>query len=176
MGVLTEYLKREAGHIRAELARSEESLIEWLGAVAKLYDVLEGWVQQVDDGLGLLGVSRGATKEFVSEPRLGNYDAPVMWVVLGAKMGAARKVWIVPKARYVSSTIHPPGREPRRADGIVQIKDGSSPEYYLFRWKGADADEWFIRSVADWNADPSDNRVDPLDRDRFETAMLRVLQ
>lgn len=176
MGVLAEYMRKEADQLRAELMRRRENLEEWLTALTKLYDQLEGWIREADAGLGLLGISRDTTKEMISEPRLGNYELNGMWIVLGAGLGAARQAWIVPKARYVAAVIQPPGRAPRRADGIVQIKQLSIPEYYLFRWKGDASDEWFIRSVSAWNANPGDNAVEPLDRDRFEAAMLQVLQ
>jgi hypothetical protein len=98
-----------------------------------------------------------------------------MLVSLGGVIGN-REAIIVPKARYVAAVIQPPGREPRRADGIVQINQLSLPEYYLFRWKTDSGDEWFFRNVNAWNATPGDNAVEPLDRDRFEAIMLRVLQ
>jgi hypothetical protein len=175
MGVLAEYLKSEREKIRAEMSRRQETLKEWMTAVNQLYDLLVVWLEEADSGLGILGVNRDSTIELISEPRLGHYEVKIMWVILGGAIGQ-RKAIIVPKARFVSAVIQPPGREARRADGIVQIKDGSSSEHYLFRWKTDSGDEWFIRSVSAWNANPSDNTVEPLDRDRFEAAMLQVLQ
>lgn len=172
MGVLTEYVRKEVDQIRAEMARRKELLDEWLTAISKLYDTLEGWLKEADSGVGILTTKRLKTPEEVSEPRLGKYRADFLWVVFGA----ARYASIVPKSRYVAAVIQPPGRELRRADGIVQINQLSTPEYYLFRWKAEVGDEWFIRSVNAWNATPGDNTVEPLDRDRFEAAMLRVLQ
>ena len=175
MGVLAEYVRKEADQIRAEVARRKELLDEWLAAVGRLYDVLEGWVRDADGGLGILGTNSHATKELIGEPRLGHYDVNLMWVSFGGVLGN-RDAFIVPKARYVTAVIQPPGREERRADGIVQIKDISTPHYYLFRWKGDTRDEWFIRNVNTWNATPGDNTVEPLDRDSFEASLLRVLQ
>jgi hypothetical protein len=180
MGVLTEYVRKEADQIRAELARRKELLDEWLTAISKLYDLLEGWIREADGGLGLLGTNRRTTTEFISEPRLGHYDVNLMWVTFGGAIGN-RQAILAPKARYTSFVIQPPGREPRRADGVIEIQSGyhnrsSFPEYYLFRLKTDGGDEWFIRSVNAWNADPNDITVEPLDRERFEAAMLRVLQ
>ena len=175
MGVLTEYVRKEVEQIRAEMAQRKELLDEWLTAVSKLYDTLEAWIQDADGGLGILGINRHTTTELISEPRLGHYNVNLMWVSLGGVIGN-REAIIVPKARFVSAVIQPPGRTPRRADGIVQIKQLSIPEYYLFRWKTDAGDEWFIKNVNTWNANPGDNTVEPLDRDRFEAAMLRVLQ
>lgn len=175
MGVLAEYVRKEVDQLRAEGAKRKELLDEWLASVSKLFDQLEAWVAAADGGLGILGCNRSTTKEFISEPRLGNYDAHLMWIVLGGALGS-RKAVIVPKARFVSAVIEPLGRQPRRADGIVEIRDRSTAEYYLFRWKGEGGDEWFIRSVNAWNMSPLDNAVEPLDRDRFEAAVLQVLQ
>lgn len=176
MGVLAEYLRTEASQIRAELTRRQELLDEWRGAISKLFGQLEQWVREADGGLGILGVHPYAATQAISEPRLGRYDADILYIGLGGGGVAARKAMIVPKARYVSAVIQPPGRESRRADGIVQITDGSVSEYYLFRLKTEAGDEWFIRSDRAWNADPADITVEPLDRDRFEAALLRVLQ
>ncbi|WP_439630936.1 hypothetical protein [Gemmata sp.] len=175
MGVLAEYVRKEVDQLRAEGAKRKELLDEWLGSVAKLFDQLEAWVAAADGGLGILGSNRSTTTEFISEPRLGNYDVHVMWITLGGAFGN-RTAMIVPKARFVSAVIAPPGRGPRRADGIVEIRDRSTAEYYLFRWKGEGGDEWFIRNVNAWNMNPLDNTVDALDRDRFEAAVLQVLQ
>jgi hypothetical protein len=177
MGVLTEYLKSEVDQIRAEMARRKERLEEWLTAINRLYDQLECWLAEADNGFGILGVNRHTTKEFIGEPRLGHYEVYIMWVSLGGAIGN-REAKIVPKARFVAATIKPPGEEARRADGMVEIKGGTAADYYLFRWAGAtpDDDRWFIRSVVQWNADPEYGTVEPLDREHFETAMLRVLQ
>jgi hypothetical protein len=175
MGVLAQYLKTEVEHLRAEIAKRRENLDEWLAAISKLYDQLEVWLKEADSGLGILGTDRDSTLEYMSEPRLGSYEVKTMWVVLGGAIGS-RGATIVPQARYVSAVIQPPGRESRRADGIVKITDGSLDQYYLFRWKTRGGDEWFIRSYSAWNADPNDNTVEPLDRDRFEAAILKVLQ
>src|SRR5262249_40849727 len=96
-------------------------------------------------------------------------------ITLGGKH-SARMAEIVPRARYTSAIIKPPGKEPRRADDMVEIKDGSSAEYYLFRLKDADSDHWYIQSVTQWNADPEYGKVEELDRDRFESAILRILK
>lgn len=175
MGVLADYLKTEADELRKEATRHQQNLQEWLEAIDRLYEQLGKWLIEADNNLGLISFNFKATTEFISEPRLGNYEVNLMWVRLGA--GGVRAATVVPRARYVAATIHPPGREPRRADGMAQIKQGSTAEYYLFRWKGeGGADEWFIQSVNAWNATPGDYTVEPLNRDSFEAAILSVLQ
>jgi hypothetical protein len=180
MGVLTEYVRKEADQIRAEMARRKELLNEWLAAISKLYGQLETWIQEADGGLGILWTDHQTRVLTISEPRLGFYDANLMRVTFGGDFGS-REATIVPKARYTSFVIQPPSYQPRRADGLVEIHHGSSnrssfPEYYLFRLKYEGGDEWFIRSATAWNANPNDITVEPLDRDRFEAAMLQVLQ
>ncbi|MCI0700656.1 MAG: hypothetical protein L0241_06205 [Planctomycetia bacterium] len=179
MGVLTEYVRNEAEQLKKEAHRREEAVKEWLAAVEKLYDQLEGWLRDADSGLGILKCSR-MIQEQVREPRLGSYYVSPLGVSLGVIL-IDRSAVIVPRSRYVSFVIQPPGREPRRADGLVEIHDryrnqSAFPEYYLFRSKTDGGDEWFIRSVNAWNADPNDIAVEPLDREGFEAAMLRVLQ
>ena len=177
MGVLADYLKSEVDQLRAEVARRREDLDEWLDSINKLYDLLVGWLAEADSGLGILGTNRHSTSIDLAEPRLGNYTAGIMWVSLGGPLGN-RNARIEPRARYVGAVIHPPGREPRRADGMVHIKEQATPAYYLFRWKEEAGDEWFIQNVDAWNAarDKEYGRVEPLDRERFEAAMLSVLQ
>jgi hypothetical protein len=175
MGVLTEYVRKEADQILAEMAKRKELLDEWLAAISKLYDQLETWIKEADGGIGLLGINRHTTEELISEPRLGHYNVNLMWVMLGGAIGR-REAIITPKLRYTSAIIKPPGKEPHRADGMVEIKDGSSAEYYLFRLKDADSDHWYIQSVTQWNANPEYGKVEELDRDRFEAAILRILK
>lgn len=180
MGVLTEYVRKEADQIRAEMARRKELLDEWLAAISKLYDQLEAWIKEADGGIGLLGINRHTTTQLISEPRLGHYNVNLMWITFGGAIGS-REAIITPKFRYTSFVIQPPDRQPTRADGLIEIHSSpinrsSFPEYYLFRLKGEGGDEWFIRSVTAWNANPNDIAVEPLDRDRFEAAMLQVLQ
>lgn len=112
------------------------------------------------------------------ETLLGIYNISGLQITIGGRF-SGRSADVVPRARYVTAVIKPPGEEPRRADGMVEINSGGGLEYYyLFRLAGhnSEADRWFIRSVAQWNSDPDYNRVDPLDQDRFEAAILQVLQ
>jgi hypothetical protein len=174
MGVLTEYVRKEAEHLKGELGRRDEAVKEWHGAFSLLVDDIRKWVAEADGGLGLLEAVGGesCTRQ---EPTLGVYTFAPLVVTLGGQR-SGRRAEVVPRSRFTSAVIKPPGREPRRADGMVEIRDGSSAEYYLFRLKEEGSDKWFIRSVNAWNADPNDITVDPFDRDRFEAAMLRVLQ
>jgi hypothetical protein len=172
MGVLAEYLKTEAEQLRTELGQRKQAYEEWLESISKLYGLLKGWLRDADGGLHLITVHDGYTA-LVSEPRFGGYWVKKLTIELGV---GGRCAEVVPRARYVIATIQPPGQEPRRADGMAQILDGNSPAYYLFRRITPAGDEWFIRSVAEWNADKDYGRVEPLDPDRFEAVVLSILQ
>jgi hypothetical protein len=176
MGVLAEFVRKEAEHLRGESHRREAVLKEWLLAVAQLTDQLRQWVTDADGGIGLLQ-AEGGQQYTRQEAMLGVYTITSLSITLGGRF-SGRWAEVLPRSRYVAAVIKPPGEEPRRADGMVEIRDGSTAEYYLFRLGGSDPehDRWFIRSVAEWNADPDYGHVDELTQDRFEAAILRILK
>jgi hypothetical protein len=170
MGVLTEYVRTEAEHLRAEAHRRQEAVAEWKGTIDRLYNQLGEWVAEADGGHNLLKVFGGRLLR-PQEPRLGSYDIQSLRSMLGS-----RTVEIVPKYRHVIATIAPPGAEPRRADGMVELTDGGAADYYLFRLIDGGEDRWYIRSVSLWNTEEKRGGVEPLDRDRFEAAVLAILE
>jgi hypothetical protein len=169
MGVLTEYLKTEAEQLQAEARKQEEAKAEWVSSIRRLHETLRQWAQEADGGRGLLRVTSDVVE--ISDPRLGVYSADVLCVSL-----RNRAVRIGPLSRYALATIKPPGRELCPVDGMAVVKDGSAPEYYLFRIKGDEGDHWYIQNVTRWNSDPEYGNVEELDRDRFEAAILRILK
>ncbi|MDY3557202.1 hypothetical protein R5W24_006389 [Gemmata sp. JC717] len=174
MGVLAEYLRAEAEQLREELHKREEAVREWLSAVGQLYDRLERWARDADGGVGLLCTVR-MPRVTLQEPRLGVYELDCLRISLG--VAGNRRAEIRPRARYVVATIKPPGEETRRADGTVEIRGaGGVTEYYLFRLKGPGEDRWYIQSHARWHSNMLNNDVEELSAERFEAAMLQVLQ
>lgn len=171
MGVLTKYLDAEAEHLKAEEGQREQAVQEWVTALEALYAQIREWLIDADKNKGLLSVIPSEVSE--QEGRLGGYTAPAIRIKIA---GRGRHPMIVPRARYVVAAIRPPGKEQRRADGMVELRDGTTAEYYLFRWKTAAGDEWYIRNVTLWNADREYGTVEPLDRDRFEAAVLSILR
>lgn len=175
MGVLAEYVRKEAEHIRDERKRRAERLTEWTVAVAWLYARLEQWLQEADSGTGLLTATRPA-ELCREEYLLGGYSIPGLRITLGGADG--RWAELRPKARHVGEKIKIPGdgRE-RRADGLVELWNDRFATDYLFRLAGAtvEGDRWFIRDVDGWNTDPVFGRVEELTQDRFEAAALRAL-
>jgi len=176
MGVLAEYVKSEADHLRGESGRKEAARNDWLAALARLMERLRQWVAEADGGHGLLEATLGQqlTRH---ETLLGVYTVAVLSITLGGRL-TGRTATVVPRARYVAALIEPSGGKARRADGFVEIKSDNTAEYYLFRVAGEnpEQDEWYIQSAAKWDFDPKSSSVDELDRDRFEAAILRVLR
>lgn len=172
MGKLREYLQQEADRIRAETARQEATVREWRGALNRLFSRLAGWVEDSDPG-GLLAVSR--PDETFYEAGLGECGLPTLVVRLGDR--AAR---IVPRARFVVAAVRPTDRDgDEQATGMAELRDYGAASHYLFRLPprpGETDDAWYIQSVARWNQDDANRRVEPLTPDRFEAALLSVLQ
>jgi hypothetical protein len=54
MGVLTEYVRKEAEQLRKELHGQEEAVKEWKNATDRLYEQLVAWVAAADGGNHLL--------------------------------------------------------------------------------------------------------------------------
>lgn len=174
MGVLAEFVRKEAEHLRGEAHQRETALGEWLRAIESLYEQLARWVNDADAGHHLLSVtpSRGHIRQ---EALLGVYEVPQFAIGFGGQFSLPLAE-IVPRARYVMASIKPSGEDPRRADGMVDIKTGGVTSHYLFRRADPGGDRWFIRSVEQWNADTDYGTVDPLDRDRFEAAILSAVR
>ena len=171
MGVLTEYVRNEAEKLKKEVHRQEEAVKEWKEATDRLHEQLGAWVAAADGGNHLLRVTTNGGP-FLQEPRLGLYELDNLVISLGS-----RRAVIAPRARYVATVIKPPGKEPRRADGTVEVRGtGGVALYYLFRLKEPDGDHWYIQSDTRWHADPLNNDVEELNADRFEFAILSVLQ
>lgn len=179
MGVLKDYLKAEADHLRSERQRRKEVVEEWKQSLDRLFFQLSDWITAADDGQGLIG-SHAGHEYMVEEPRLGAYWTKKLTVLMGAFDSgiAVRVAEVVPRARFVVATLRPAGREPKPADGMVEIregKDGKIADYYLFRWRNSDGDEWFICSDAEWNSRDFGN-VHPLTAETFEAAVLSTVE
>lgn len=173
MGVLAEYLKTEAGHIRTERQFRKDAVQEWNESLKRLYSTLTGWVQVADGGLGLIG---GRVEQYrTEEPKLGPYLCHKLVVLWGDELsgGGIPVADVIPRARFVAATLKPVGREPRAADGMVEIRASRITTHYLFRW--ANPDEWFICTHAEWQSREF-GAVHPLTAEAFEAAVLGAVQ
>lgn len=175
MGVLAEYLRTEAGHLRTERRIRKEAVEEWNRSLDRLYAKLREWIQVADGGLGLIGVRVDPYR--MEEPRLGPYLCNKLAVLWGDELsgGGIPAADVVPRARFVAATLKPTGREPRAADGMVEIRVDRITTHYLFRWANPDGDEWFICTHAEWHSRDFGN-VHPLTAEAFEAAVLSAVQ
>lgn len=179
MGVLAEYLKTEGEHLRTERQKRKEAIEEWKGCLDRLYAQLIEWLAAADGGQGLIG-AHAEYQYSVQEPRLGMYWTKKLTVLMGAfAEGVGVSVAeVVPRARYVTATLKPTGRDPRAADGMAELlegQDGRIANHYLFRWKQPEGDEWFICSDAEWSSRDFGN-VHPLTAESFEAAVLSTVR
>lgn len=168
MGVLADYLQTERDQLREVSQRRAAEYAEWVTAMNRLIEQTRRWLTEAD-GVGLLRLELPLLS--VSEPRLGTYEINGLAVQLNG-----RRVVVAPRARYVVARIHTAGTDPKRADGMVELRDGAAAVYYLFRLKSETGDGWYIQSVDVWNNAKEYGLVEPLDRDRFEAAVLSILQ
>ena len=178
MGVLAEYLRAEAGHLKAERQKRKQVIEEWQHTLGRLYQKLGGWIAAADGELGLLATR--VEPHAVEEPRLGPYLSSKLTILFGDVLsGSALSVAeIVPRARHVASVIHPAGEGARPADGMAIIREGRLATHYLFLSKGADGEHWFICSDAEWDETRAteEGRVRQLTADLFEAAVLRAVK
>lgn len=175
MGVLAEYLKTEGEHLRAERQFRKDAVEEWNQSLDQLYASLTQWIQAADGGLGLIGGRVDPHR--TEEPKLGPYLGSKLAVLWGDELsgGGIPVADVVPRARYVVATLKPTGREPRAADGMVEIRANRITTHFLFRWAHRGRDEWFICTHAEWNSRDFGN-VTPLTAEAFEAAVLGAVR
>jgi hypothetical protein len=178
MGVLAEYLRTEAEHLRAERQQRKDVIVSWEHALGRLFQRLDRWIRDADAGLGLLAARQD--EHAVEEPKLGKYWSRKLTILFGdVQSGTARTVAeVVPRARFVVSTVQPLGHPPRAADGMVIIREGRLATHYLFLLTSPGAEDWFICTDAEWDEvrASEEGRVKPLTSDLFETAVLGAVR
>src|SRR5436190_2034038 len=103
MGKLADLLKKDAETIRAEKAKRRQALQEWRDLLDGLFAQIDSWLK-ASDPEGLLEISADNVR--INDPALSEYEAPARRVELGDHVAQ-----IVPKARYVATTIQGPGFE-----------------------------------------------------------------
>ena len=165
MGKLRDLLKADAERYRSEKAKREQALKEWLDLLNGLFAQIEEWLKASDPD-GLLEVT--ADTLTITDPALGEYTAPVRRVTLGKT-----SVETVPRARYVIASIQPPGKEPVRAHGLVEIRSRGWPSHNLYQLPGG---QWYIYDLSRNLRAAEANPVEPLDADNFEAAIASQLR
>lgn len=163
-----EFLKGLAGQENAAEVRARRK--EWVEAVERLIDRLEGWLRELDPD-GVMEVYRQVVERH--EPGLGTYDAHGLWIEVGKVT-----VEVVPGGRN-SRVVPPSGTtllgedlRPAQVAGRVDIKNRVQ-RHSLYRLVVPDGsstrEDWATVAVTDYGV-----KFDPVDRDGFE-AMLREL-
>lgn len=160
MGVLAEYLKTEAEHLKAEKVQRRAVLREWLDSLNALYRQMEEWLVACDpESL----IDRAVEQSPGQELAFGDYQVPVLKLTL-----VDRSVQFEPMARYMASTVRPPGHDsPVRVQGCVQLRGLGGRTCYLFRLSDG---KWYIQKEFE-NLRVTGNDVVPLDADRFEAVV-----
>jgi hypothetical protein len=165
MGKLRELLTTEAAKFRSEKQKRQHALDEWLGLLNDLFNQLDSWLQ-ASDPEGLLEVTSETLT--IDDPALGEYKAPTRRITLGKT-----SVEVVPRARYVIASIQPPGEQPVRAHGLVEIRSRGWASHRLYQLPGG---RWFIYDLSRPMSGVEANPVEPLDADRFEAAIASQLR
>jgi hypothetical protein len=164
VGKLRELLTAEAEKFRSEKAKRQQALGEWRELLDALFARMSEWLKASDPD-GLLEVTKETVT--INDPALGEYEAPTLQITLGKTT-----VEIAPRARYVIASIQPPGEQPVRAHGLVEIRSRGWASHNLYQLPGG---RWYIFDCARdliTGAQP----VEPLDADRFEAALASLLQ
>jgi hypothetical protein len=165
MGKLRELLTAEAEKFRSEKAKRQQALSEWLGLLNDLFAQIDAWLK-ASDPEGLLEVVADTLP--INDPALGEYKAPIRRITLGDK-----SVEIVPRARYVIASILLPNTEKSvRAHGLVEIRSRGWASHNLYQLPGG---YWYVFNRSQ-TLHEDDNRVEPLDAERFEAALASLLR
>ena len=164
MGKLTEYLKTEGPTLKAEKAKRQQVLKEWLDSLNELFHQIRAWLEASDpDNL----IEKTIEQVPGTELAFGEYDVPVLKLNL-----VDRIVRFKPVARYMAAMVRPPGEDkPVKTQGGVELRGLGGRGYYLFRLPDG---KWYIQSEAE-NLRVSGNDVSPLDAERLEAAVRESL-
>jgi hypothetical protein len=153
---------REFLHKKTEEQQHPERrqrLDDWAVAVSQLINQLRTWLRESDPD-GLLHVSTRLVQKF--EPGLGAFSTPVLEIAVGD--ATAR---VEPVARNAVGVVERRGEPPVRAEGRVDITDGSR-KYILYRTIDKEGkDTWYAL----------DERFEaaPLDRAKLEAILQDLL-
>ncbi len=164
MGALAEYLKTEGSSLKAEKAKRQQVLQDWIASLNELFGQIQEWVRRSDpENLIEQSIEQVPGKELA----FGEYQVPVLKLSL-----VDRVARFIPLARFMAAMVHPPGQDNSvRAQGCVELRGLGGRGYYLFRL--ADG-RWYIQSEAE-NLNVKGNNVSLLDAERLEAAVRESL-
>jgi hypothetical protein len=157
---LKEFLESEAEKLRGEQSQAMMKRDEWIASVQGLLDRIKEWLRDADTRR-ILTLKEDRVR--LREVGIGDYEAPALFVEIGA-----RQVSIKPVARVVAGAL-------ASSNAVHIIKsygrvDMASPleKFLLFRTQKAPEDRWII-------IEEDGYRSQPLDRNSFETAFQSLL-
>lgn len=162
MKTLPDLLKEYADKYQADDTEFRRMRYDWQDSVRRLITRLEQWLKQADKEQVLEVQTKSHS---VREEGIGHYDVPGLVIHLGG-----RRVEIVPRARRVGGAIAENGNPPVPIQGLIYLTDGER-RYKLYRIDGAGegGEKWLL-------SDEDRTRIQPLDQETFEAAMVSLLQ
>jgi hypothetical protein len=151
-----EFLHQKAQEERESQRRERRE--EWTAAVDRLMKQLRAWLEQSDPEKVLELIPLEFDK---AEQGLGLYRVPGLRISAGEASAQ-----VVPVGRNVVGLVGPRGDAGVRADGRVDITDGTR-KYILYRTLAEGQEKWY---VLDERFNPT-----PLDQGRLEAILLDLL-
>lgn len=137
VGSLKEFLEEQAEKLRADEHHWVERRDEWIAAVDRLTDQIQGWLTQADPDQKILKI-RDCPYD-LQEEGLGPYQVRGLSIGLGPWT-----VLVKPIARYVAGPRSATGHiHISRAYGRVDLTDGMQ-KYMIFRVEKEPEDRWNI--------------------------------
>lgn len=159
---LSDFLKLKAAQYAHEGEKNKRVIEEWQHAVARLFVTLERWLAAADPDQV---IQHDRSEIEVTEPGLGRYRVSRLNIRAFGKW-----VGLIPKARMTVKRAAPQQRgAPEEATGRVDITD-EIRRYVLYRFAEGENEEWFMDDTA------ANSELQPLDKDRFESALLSYFQ
>lgn len=161
MSILADFLNEQAAKYRSEAPERERNRNEWVGAVERLIQQMEGWLRGADSQQ-MLEVHWKPIE--LREEGLGVYTVPSLEIRMGD-----RQVEIIPRGRNaVGSITRDDNHETCPVRGRVDITDGGE-RHTLYRVTGDQGDEWFL-------ADGRTHGAARFGKDVFEAVLVGLLE
>ena len=155
-----ELLEKKAESYEIEAQQNKIIIADWTSAIRRLFDEIRGWLRDSDPKS--IVKLEDKTEEII-EPNVGRYSAPRLDIKAFGKW-----VGIIPKALKTIKAARPPRSSvPVRATGRLDITDEIT-RYVLYRFTNSGEDTWHIEGP--------DQDLQPLDRGRFEEALMSYFQ
>lgn len=145
-------------HSRVETVRARRQ--EWVSSLERLMAQLRQWLEEADKD-GELAIS--TRQHTLREEALGEYDAPGLVVRLGTTT-----VEVQPWGRATVGRLGPRGDTGPETAGAVKVGDVWAA-YHLERGFVEGEERWVIRNR-------ETHKAEPLTREAFEAAMVRLLR